>query len=629
MSWGNRKGSALVITMLILVIMTAAGLYAVGISNSGIESVAVAEQERKAMNAADAGLYYGIDRLPSLANERGVRLPNGARYDVTVSHIGTVPAPGYDMDWAQALFRVKAVGTPPDEERIRTTAEAEVAFGPVRSGTEPAAWDGAPYQNTPLRLGPPSPFYHDLRDPSPRIVFVQRHGKRKRILLMGKENRTLRDVDAGPWASGDSNGGEEVRMGSEGKALTVSDIRLHVTEEKGMDPPDTGWRTLAVMGAGGEEGGYFAFDITDTDSGGNPFLLWEVTKQKVPILGRNPSAPAIGKVHVPDDRSDTPGATSDRWVILIGAEKGILVLEAATGRILQLLSFPGMGDVAAAPSIAFDREGYIERAYAGDLSGNLWRAVVNDTGGFDLGGGPFFSVTRGDTAKEIHGKCAIVPGEGKYSGLWIFFGTGNSDDSLDDRTGVIYALFDGTISGGDRREDVRRTTERDMVDATRFFARIDDPESEFPKRETTLSRGWYAILPMAGERMTSGPRAFFSNLFLITFQPNRKGSDKEGIIRVYGFGIAPGRNLGDPALSDRIGSKPGMASDESPMIRIWNAGVGVSRTQLVVSTGVGGIAHLSVRSTNKIGKDLRVPATRRMESVLGWRNAQTEYMLQD
>ncbi len=74
----------------------------------GIESVSVAEHEQAAMNAAEAGLFYGIDRFPFLARERGIRLPNGARYDVMVSHSGMVPVPGYDMGWAQALFRVRA-----------------------------------------------------------------------------------------------------------------------------------------------------------------------------------------------------------------------------------------------------------------------------------------------------------------------------------------------------------------------------------------------------------------------------------------------------------------------------------------------------------------------------------------
>ena len=626
---GNRTGSALVITMLILVILTAAGLYAVGLSTSGIESVSVAEREQEAMNAAEAGLFYGIDRFPFLARERGIRLPNGARYDVTVSHIGTVPVPGYDMGWAQALFRVRAVGSPPNEAGIRKTAEAEAAFGPVQSGTEPVDWNAAPYWNANIPVGPPSPFYYDSRDPSARSAFVQRHARRKRILLEGTGNRTLRVVDAGSWNPGDSTNGVEAPAGSEGGGLTVADIRMSDTAGRGGDSPDTGWRTIVVAGAGGEEGGYLAFDITDPGSSGIPVLLWEITKRQVPILGQSRSTPAIGKVRIPAGRADAPGTTIDRWVILVGAEKGILVLEAATGRILQLLSYPGMGEVAASPAIALDREGYIERAYVGDLSGNLWRAVVTDKGRFDLGGGPFFSVTRDEVAKAIHGKCAIVPSEGAYPGLWVFFGTGNLENLPDGGTGGIFALFDGTEHGGEGREQARGTTERDLADATRFFERIHDPAAVFPPLEGTTSRGWYAILPTKGEQSLSGPRVFFSNLFLTTYLPGREGSEEEGTRRVYGFGITPGKNLGNPALSDPVGSDPGMTTDRHTALRVRNAGVGANPSSPVISIRNGGDAHLSVRSNNGDLKVFQVPAPRRMKLVRYWKNVQSKIQAED
>jgi len=626
---GNQTGSALVVTMMILVILTAAGLYAVVLSTSGIESVSVAEHEQAAMNAAEAGLFYGIDRFPFLARERGIRLPNGARYDVMVSHSGMVPVPGYDMGWAQGLFRVRAIGSPPNKAGIRKTAEAEAAFGPVPSGTEPVDWDTAPYWSSAIPVGPPSPFYYDFRDTSARSAFVQRHGRRKRILLEGMGTRTLRVIDTGSWTPGDPTNVVKAPTGSERGGLAVADIRRNDTAGRNGDSPDTGWRTILVTGAGSEEGGYFAFDITDPGSGGTPVLLWEITKRQVPILGRSRSTPAIGKIRVPSGRVDATGTTIDRWVILVGAEKGILVLEASTGRILQLLSYPGMGEVSASPAIALDREGYIERAYAGDLSGNLWRAVVSDTGHFDLGGRPFFSVTRGEIAKEIHGKCAIVPGEGAYPGLWVYFGTGNLENLSDGGTGGIFALFDGTERGGEGSEQVRGATERDLADATRFFERIHDPAAVFPTLEGTTSRGWYAILPTKGEQSLSGPRVFFSNLFLTTYLPGREGSGEEGTRWVYGFGITPGRNLGNPALSDPAGSDPGMTTDRNTAMRVRNAGIGVKPSRLVVSTGVGGTAHLSVRSNNGDLKVFQIPAPRRMKSVRHWENVQAKTRPED
>jgi PilX N-terminal len=618
MSGGGRKGSALVVTMLILVILTAAGLYAVGLSTSGIESVSAAEQEQSAIYAAEAGLFYGIDRFPFLARERGIRLPNGAGYDVTVSHTGTVPIPGYDMGWAQALFRVRAVGTPPHTAKIRKTAEAEAAFGPVPSGTEPVERDDVPYGNAGLLVGPPSPYPFDSRDPSARDAFVQRHDRRKRILLAGTGNGTLRVADAGssnPAAAGTAYSGPAE---PEGEEPAVADIRMSHAAGRGGDSADSGWRTIAVAGAGGEEGGYFAFDITDPGSVGYPALLWEVTKRRVPILGRSRSTPAIGKVRIPAGRLGAPGATIDRWVILVGAEKGILVLEAETGRILQLLSLPGMGEVAASPAIAVDRDGYIDRAYVGDLSGNLWRVVAGATGRFDLGTGPFFSVTREDVAKAISGKCAVVPVEGTVPGLGIYFGTGDLETLPAGRPGGIFAVYDGMPDEGKGRQPDRTLTERDLADATRFFARIRDPEPVFPALGGTSFAGWFAILPIRGERILSGPRVFFSNLFLTTYRPVRTGSGEEGTAQVYGFGIAPGKNMGDGALFGPDGSGSETDPPGNPPVRVRTFGVVGIPSAPRISYGNGTGARLSVRSNAGSLEVFRVPAPRRMKSVRYW-----------
>lgn len=133
MTGTGERGSALVVTMLLLVIMTALGLYMVGISTSGIEMASLGEADKAAMNAAEAGAFYGIDRLPFLAAERGISLPNGAAYDVSVSPVGAEPVPGSDTGWARAVFNVRSTGR--SGAGAERTIDAGAAFGPVPSGT--------------------------------------------------------------------------------------------------------------------------------------------------------------------------------------------------------------------------------------------------------------------------------------------------------------------------------------------------------------------------------------------------------------------------------------------------------------------------------------------------------------
>jgi len=628
MKRGDRSGSALVITMLILVILTAAGLYAVGVSTSGIEAVSTAMEEQSAVDAAEAGLYYGIDRFPVRIQDRGILLPNGSRYDVRVSHNGTVPLPGYDMGWAQARFLVRADGTSPRAGR-RRSAEAEVALGPVESGTEPVGREPVADGGSLVPLGPPSPFYHDARDSSAREVFVNRHARRNRILLAGWTDGILRIVDGGSSGPEFSASGQEAPSGTRSGILSVFDIRVGGSPSVKKELRDTGWRTIALAAATGKEGGLFAFDVTEPDVGRSPGMLWQIPHATLPMLGSSGSSPAVGRIRVPVGRPQADGSSVDRWVLLIGAESGVLVLEAETGRILQLLSHPEMGEVAAAPAVAFDRQGYIDRVYVGDLSGNLWRIVVNDSGSFDLGKGPFFTITGGKIGRQIRSRCAVVPLEGDVNGLWIFFGTSAPVGSSEVRPGGVFGVVDAPVPARKRNAKADRITEADLVDASRFFETIDDPEGRFPTIEGNHSRGWHAILPAAGEQIRFAPRVFFSSLFLVTSVPVPKHPGKHGPDRIYGFGISPGKNLGRPALYDRIPPDADSAGGLNDTLRMRRIGTDGISSPPVLSTEGGGIAHLSVRSASGRVTDYRIDAPGRRKSILSWRNFREDIRTRD
>lgn len=634
MNGGDRKGSALVITMLLLVVLTALGIYAVGLSTSGIESASGEERERAARNAAEAGAWHGIDRLPFPLAEGGFLLPNGARYDVTVLPAGTEPLPGYDCGWMRATFRIRSIGIAPRTDRIRRVTEAESAFGPVPSGTGYLR-DGTSSpisRSTPVLVGPPSPWYLDSRDPSARNAFAGRAAGRKPLRLVSADDGTLLAFDAGELAwtflSGVSN--EEKTASGEGPerppafaegALAVADVRLAAVPGAATTGRETGWRTVAVAGAGAWGRGIFALDVTDPASPGYPSPMWEVSKRQLPILGQLRSAPAIGKVRAPAGRLDAPGETVDRWVVLLGAGKatrrgrqdppdegrGILVLEASTGKVLQILTHPDMGEFVASPAVAPDREGYIERVYLGDLSGNLWRATVGESGDFDLGGEPFFSVAPEHAARAIHGKCAVAPGEGEHSGLWVVFGTGGIEDPPDGAPGGIYAVYDDGPPGRKRGAWSMTLTERELVDATRFFARIGERELPFPS-PGGKARGWHAVLPGHGETLVSAPKVFFSTLYFTTWEPDSGNRKEGGTVRVYGFGMAPGKNPGNPAL-------PGPE-------RVRKVGAGGVPAGLELSFGGPGKAEVRVASPDGTVEAFLVPAPGKRKSILSWKNVQ-------
>jgi type IV pilus assembly protein PilX len=131
----REEGSALVIAMLLLVILTIIGIYAIQISTSEFGMATQAKMGKVSMNAAEAGAYAGIDALPVTMTVTAAPLPNGATYDFVATSTGSVPMPGFDTNWAQAVFNVRAVGHPPSAWTGQKMVDAGVAYGPVPAGT--------------------------------------------------------------------------------------------------------------------------------------------------------------------------------------------------------------------------------------------------------------------------------------------------------------------------------------------------------------------------------------------------------------------------------------------------------------------------------------------------------------
>ena len=131
----GEEGSALVIAMVLLVILTIIGIYAIQISTSEFGMATQTKMGKISMDAAEAGAYAGIDALPVMTAVTGASLPNGATYDYTASSLGSEPMTGFDTNWTQAVFNVRGVGHPPSVWSGRKMVDAGVAYGPVPAGT--------------------------------------------------------------------------------------------------------------------------------------------------------------------------------------------------------------------------------------------------------------------------------------------------------------------------------------------------------------------------------------------------------------------------------------------------------------------------------------------------------------
>ena len=66
MTISNERGSALIITMMLLLILTAIGIYAISISTTEMSIALQSKTGTATLNSAESGAHFAIDRIPSL-----------------------------------------------------------------------------------------------------------------------------------------------------------------------------------------------------------------------------------------------------------------------------------------------------------------------------------------------------------------------------------------------------------------------------------------------------------------------------------------------------------------------------------------------------------------------------------
>jgi Tfp pilus assembly protein PilX len=133
----DERGSALVITLMLLVILTAIGIYAISISTSEMSISLRSRVGTAALNTADAGVNFGIDFVPELYTSDTVRgLPDNSTYIVRSRTTGVMTLrPGYGANYRFADFEVTSRGVPPPQFTGERGVQAVVDFGPVPMGT--------------------------------------------------------------------------------------------------------------------------------------------------------------------------------------------------------------------------------------------------------------------------------------------------------------------------------------------------------------------------------------------------------------------------------------------------------------------------------------------------------------
>jgi type IV pilus assembly protein PilY1 len=208
------------------------------------------------------------------------------------------------------------------------------------------------------------------------------------------------------------------------------------------------WRTIIVgtMGAGGR--GVYALDVTDDV----PEVLWELSEKDYPQLGYVMGKPLI----VP--------MKNNRWAAVFGngsesegnSSLFVVDIEAPMSSSYTRVLDVGEGAGLSAPALLPNVIGQVEVAYAGDLSGNLWRFDLSDDSASSWGADTkknyrLFTATDSNSSGGNIQPISAAPTLGlnalKDNVVMVYFGTGKYFD-VGDNSGAatpihsFYAIAD-------------------------------------------------------------------------------------------------------------------------------------------------------------------------------------------
>ncbi len=318
----------------------------------------------------------------------------------------------------------------------------------------------------------------------------------------------------------------------------------------------TSWRTVLVGTLRGGGRGLFALDVTNpgafAEANAKSVVMWEFNNTHDAHLGYTFSEPTITLMNdgrwaaitgngYEDTADDGTGGQAQLFIIYLD---GGIDGEWTEGDDYLRIS-TGAGSIAnrnglATPAVVdLNGDGTADRAYAGDLEGNLWAFDLSDrvAGSWKVAYGskakprPVFVARSEDgtaqpiTVEPVVTRQRAAPGEPSPN-LMVYFGTGRNileSDKTNTASQSFYGVWDRRQGNLARNALARQKILFESVRAG-GKGRVTDPNLnvDYQWRDDT-HYGWYLDLPEKGERVVSDPKVLAGTVFFNTTIPDGAG----------------------------------------------------------------------------------------------------------
>ena len=326
------------------------------------------------------------------------------------------------------------------------------------------------------------------------------------------------------------------------------------------------WSTVLLGGqrAGGR--GYFALDVTNpgsfSEANAATIALWEFSSSDDPDLGYTYSRPQIGMLNdgtwvaIFGNGYNQTGADGMAKLFILklagpGADKvwdlGTDYIKISTGSAKPVspngLATPALADI--------DLNGTIDRAYAGDLNGDLW--VFDLSGSFGSGTTlanttPLFTTTGNlpittQPNLSFHPSQPTVPAN--EPNVMVFFGSGQFlvlGDKVTSNSDHFYGVWDKSGAG----------SHTGLTQANLVTQAFDTPTSRIltdnPVDYNGSAYGWAIALPDKGERSITNAAVRGDIVFFNTSVPTNEPCSTNGYGYTLAVDLATGSSPQEPIL---------------------------------------------------------------------------------
>ena len=250
-------------------------------------------------------------------------------------------------------------------------------------------------------------------------------------------------------------------------------------------------------------------------------------------------------------------------------------------------------------ALDFNADGKLDRAYVGDMGGNMWRidSTLAATKLFSSGGN-----------RKIYYAPDVVRDRGFLS---VFFGTGDRSNPLE--TSVVDRMY------GIKDDGTSNLDESNLVDVTTRVEQNGSSGEVTLKADLAAKKGWFVMLNQRpGEKILASPSAFFS-VFFSSFVPLAGVCNAGGDARVYELNYETG-GIPDSKAEDPDGDGPEVAPTVARDDRFIVIGKSIP-TELTVTiqrTGSSGF----VASSGNVDR-LPLPELPNNVTPLTWRECST------